>query len=92
MPKKNGKKHMVQDYQYLNKFTIKNNYPLALIGQLVDKLQGSKLFMKMDVRWGYNNVQIKEGDEWKAVFVCFCGAFEPWVMGFRLCNSPPYSK
>ena len=42
----------------------------------------------MDLRWGYNNVQIKEGDEWKATFVCFREAFEPLVMYFRLCNSP----
>ena len=49
MPKKDGKKCMVQDYRYLNEFTVKNNYPLPLIGQLVDKLQGTKLFMKMDL-------------------------------------------
>ena len=59
-----------------------------MISQLVDKLQGSKLFMKMDLRCGYNNVQIKEGDKWKAAFVCFRGAFEPLVMYFGLCNSP----
>ena len=41
----------------------------------------------MDLRWGYNNVRINEGDEWKAAFVCFCGAFEPLVMYFGLCNS-----
>ena len=61
---------------------------MPLIGQLVDKLQGTKLFTKMDLRWGYNNVWIKEGDEWKAAFVCFCGAFEPLVVYFGLCNSP----
>ena len=88
VPKKDGKKHMAQDYRYLNELTVKNNYPLPLIGQLVDKLQGSKLFTKMDLRWGYNNVHIKEGDEWKAAFVCFRGAFEPLVMYFGLCNSP----
>ena len=42
----------------------------------------------MDLRWGYNNVRIKEGDKWKAAFVCFHGAFEPLVMYFGLCNSP----
>ena len=56
VPKKEGKKHMVQDYQYLNEWTIKNNYLLLLISQLVDKLKGCKLFTKMDLRWGYNNV------------------------------------
>ena len=88
IPKKDGKKQMVQDYHYLNEHTVKNNYLLLLITQLVDKLQGAKLFMKMDLRWGYNNVHIKENDEWKAAFTCFCRSFEPLVMYFGLCNSP----
>ena len=50
VPKKDGKKHMVQGYQYLNEWTVKNNYLLLLISQLVDKLKGCKLFMKMDLR------------------------------------------
>jgi len=62
VPKKDGKECMVQDYQYLNEWTIKNNYPLPLISQLVDKLKGCKLFTKMDLRWGYNNVCIKDSD------------------------------
>ena len=49
VPKKDRKKRMVQDYHYVNKFTIKNNYPLPLISQLVDKLKGCKLFTKMDL-------------------------------------------
>ena len=56
VPKKDGKKRMVQDYRYVNEFTIKNNYLLPLISQLVDKLKGCKLFTKMDLCWGYNNV------------------------------------
>ena len=88
IPKKDGKKQMVQDYHYINKHMVKNNYLLLLIAQLVDKLQGAKLFMKMDLRWGYNNVCIKENDEWKAAFICFCGSFEPLIIYFRLCNSP----
>ena len=79
VPKKDGKKQMVQDYCYLNKHTVKNNYPLPLISQLVNKLKGAKLFIKMDLRWGYNNVHIKEGDEWKAIFICFREAYSrPW--------------
>ena len=88
IPKKDGKKWMVQDYRYLNKHMVKNNYPLPLITQLVDKLQGAKLFTKMDLRWGYNNVRIKENDEWKAAFTCFHGLFKPLTMYFGLCNSP----
>ena len=47
-----------------------------------------KIFMKMDLRWGYNNVRIKEGDEWKAAFTTLEGFFEPMVMFFGLTNSP----
>ena len=43
--------------------------------------------MKLDLQWGFNNVQMKEGDKWKAVFTCHEGAFEPWVMYFGLTNS-----
>ena len=46
------------------------------------------MFIKMDLRWGYNNVRIKEEDEWKAVFTILEGSFEPMVMFFRLTNSP----
>ena len=88
VPKKDGKKQMVQDYHYLNEHMVKNNYLLPLIVQLIDKLQGAKLFTKMDLRWGYNNVHIAENDEWKAAFTCFHGLFEPLVMYFELCNSP----
>ena len=88
MPKKDGKKKMVQDYRYLNSWTIKNNYPLPLISDLIDSIREKKMFMKMDLRWGYNNVRIKKGDEWKAVFSMPEGSFEPMVMFFGLTNSP----
>ena len=88
VPKKDGRKRMVQDYRYLNEHTVRNNYPLPLISQLVDKLKGSQYFTKIDLQWGYNNVWIKEGDEWKAAFVCHRGSYEPTVMFFGLCNSP----
>jgi len=63
VPKKDGKKRMVQDYWYLNSWTIKNNYPLPLISDLIDSIGKKKVFTKMDLRWGYNNVRIKERDE-----------------------------
>ena len=61
--KKDGKKRMVQDYQYLNKWTVKNNYPLPLISDMLENIGTKKMFTKIDLRWGYNNVRIKEGDE-----------------------------
>jgi len=86
--KKNGKKRMVQDYRYLNEWTIKNNYPLPLILDIVEKISMKKVFTKMDLRWGYNNVWVKEGDKWKVVFMIPEGSFEPTVMFFGLTNSP----
>ena len=52
------------------------------------KLKGSKYFTKLDLRWGYNNVRIKESDEWKAAFITNRGLFKPTVMFFGLQNSP----
>ena len=46
------------------------------------------MFTKLDLRWRYNNVRIKEGDEWKVVFTILKGLFEPAVMFFGLINSP----
>jgi len=63
VPKKDSKRRMVQDYQYINKFTVKNSYPLLLISDLVDNMSTKRVFTKMDLRWGYNNVRIKEGNE-----------------------------
>jgi hypothetical protein len=87
--KKDAKKlRPCQDYQYLNEFTKPNAYPLPLISDLMITLKGSKFFTKLDIRWGYNNVRIKEGDEWKAAFITNKGLFEPTVMFFGLRNSP----
>ena len=79
---------MVQDYQYLNSWTIKNNYPLLLISDLIDSIGKKKKFMKIDLRQGYNNVRIKKEDEWKAVFSISESVFELMVMFFGLTNSP----
>jgi len=78
---------MVQDYQYINQWTIKNRYPLPLIADILDGVGKKKVFMKLDLRWGYNNVRIKEGDEWKAAFMTHIRAYEPMVMYFGLTNS-----
>ena len=86
--KKDEKKRMMQDYKYLNEWMVKNNYPLPLILDVLEKIGIKKVFTKIDLRWGYNNVWIKEGDEWKAVFITPEGSFEPMVMFFRLTNSP----
>jgi len=84
--KKDEKKWMVQDYRYLNEWTIKNNYSLLLISDVVENIGTKKVFTKIDLRWGYNNVQIKEENEWKAAFITPEGSFKPTVMFFGLMN------
>jgi len=86
--KKDGSLRLVQDYRALNGITIKNKYPLPLISELIETLRGARYFTKLDVRWGFNNVRIKDGDEWKAAFRTNRGLFEPLVMFFGLTNSP----
>ena len=86
--KKDGKKRMVQDYRYLDEWTVKNNYPLPLILDVLENIGTKKVFIKIDLRWGYNNIWIKEGDEWKAAFTMLEGLFKPTVMFFGLTNSP----
>jgi len=68
--KKDGSLHLVQDYRKLNAMTVKNTSPLPLIPDILNKVSEAKAkyFMKLDVCWGYNNMCIKEGDEWKAAF------------------------
>jgi len=86
--KKDGSKRMVMNYCILNDQTMKNNYPLPLITDLIDNIGSKRVFTKMDLWWGFNNVRIKEGDEWKGAFTMYIGSFEPIVMFFRMTNSP----
>ena len=79
--KKDRKKQIVQEW------TIKNNYPLPLISDVLENIRTKKLFTKMDLRWGYNNMWIKEEDKWKAAFTMPEGSFEPIVIFFELTNS-----
>jgi hypothetical protein len=79
---------LCQDYRALNAITRKNQYLLPLINNLIHRLKDARYFTKLDIRWGYNNVCIREGDEWKATFHTNRGLFEPLVMCFGLTNSP----
>ena len=84
--KKNSRKYIVQNYWYLNKQTIKNNYSLPLILDIVKSMGMKKLFTKLNLQWEYNNIQIKEGNEQKVAFTTLKEWFEPTVMFFRLTN------
>jgi len=86
--KKNGSKRMVMDYRNLNDQTVKNNYLLPLITDLIDNIEDKKIFTKMDLRWGFNNMRIKKGDKWKGAFTMHVGSFEPIVMFFGMTNLP----
>jgi len=54
---------MIQDYRYLNEWVVKSNYMLSLISDIVENIGTKKVFTKMDLRWSYNNIQIKERDK-----------------------------
>jgi hypothetical protein len=66
--KKNGTLRLCVDYCTLNKITVKNRYPLPLSGDLIDRLSQAKLYTKIDLRVGYNNIRIAKGEEWKTAF------------------------
>ena len=87
--KKDGFLRPCQDYHYLNSHTIRNAYPLPLIPELIDDMKDSTIFTKFDVRWGFNNIRIREEDQWKGAFITPFGLFEPTIMFFRFCNGPP---
>src|SRR5258705_13302513 len=86
--KKDGSLCLVQDYQKLNEIMVKNSYPLPLVSDILTHLCDAEFFTVLDLRWGFNNVWIKERDEWKAAFRTNQGLFEPTIMFFGLCNSP----
>ena len=86
--KKDGSLRPVQDYRALNDLTVKDAYPLPLIDNLFNQLGDASIFTKFDVRAGYNNIRIKDGDQHKAAFITPFGLYEPMVMFFGLCNAP----
>ncbi|KAF8756697.1 hypothetical protein RHS01_04274 [Rhizoctonia solani] len=86
--KADGSLQLVVDYRKLNKVTHKNVHPLPRQDDLMAKLRHARIFTKLDLRWGYNNVQIKEGDKWKTAFRTKYGLFEYLVMPFGLTNAP----
>jgi len=76
------------DYRALNAITIKNRYPIPRIADLIESLSKASIFTKIDLRWGYKNVCIKEGNEWKTAFIIRRGLFEATVMYFGFSNAP----
>ena len=66
--KKDGSLCLCVDYRSLNRVTLKNRYPIPLINNMLNCLQGARIYLKINLHTGYNNIRIKEGDEWKTAF------------------------
>jgi len=89
VPKPNGRgRRLCVDYRGLNSITIPNRYPLPLMQELQDRVQGAQWFTKMDLKNGFNLIRIREGDEWKTAFRTRYGLYEFQVMPFGLTNAP----
>ncbi len=89
VPKPHGRGlRLCVDYRGLNKVTIANRYPLPLMNELRDRVQGAKIFTKIDLKAGFHLIRIKQGDEWKTAFRTRYGHFQYNVMPFGLENAP----
>ena len=88
MNKKDREKRVVIDYYNLNNQMMKNNYLLLSITDLIDNIGSKQVFTKMDLWQRFNNVRIKEEDEWKGAFIIYVGSFKLTVMFFGITNSP----